>query len=926
LEDRAVPALVVGSNLNVSGLGSSDQHDIMAAVNPVNPLNVVAISETGTQGMDVALWYSMDGGNSFNRVDITSAIDGQSPVNFFDAFYRHDPTVAFDAQGRLYVAYGVTDITGFSGQIGVLGTTRLMLLRSDDGGASFALAQMVVEGLSDLTSADGPVSSGNPPSGQPDNPIESGVWTHLPGMQEFRLATGLDPVSGRQAVYAAFTWNLDVDSPRGTGLALSQHIYVIGSNDFGATFNPLNFGFPLKINDDPIPANAAQSRSNASIAVGNSGELYVVWNDLDDSAIRIDRDLDGLFTPGQTPAPLGTDMIVISPQDNLYRDSIPAHPSRGVFTNPVVAVNRLTTSPFYGNVFVSYTDEAVDGLPNTDVRLAVSNNTGLPGSWTYSNVASTSGSEFHAWLDIDQVTGSAYLLYYTSAADVLLGNDDVHAQLAVTSDGGATFTAANVTTTTAGTLRPTINASLRGEADQFGKYIGLAAFNGVIHAFWSDNRLNPPADLELFTATVLDTASGGSGLGGNLSAPGVFRNGQFVVDLNANRMFDAGIDLVYTFGQAGDIPIVGDWDGDGVTNIGVFRAGQWFLDANGNNVWDGPFIDYAFSFGLAGDRPVAGDWNGDGKDDIGVFRDGIWALDINSDRQWTPLLGDVSFRYGSPGDQPAVGNWNLDGRDEVGVFRSGRWYFDANSNRASDPADTTILFGLAGDTAVPGTWSSVSSGSTPAIFRAAAWFADTSGNRAWDGLAFDIAFVYGLHTDLPVAGIWAGTAPLLAGSAPTNPMAGSVVTYADLDPIVNRALALWLATGLDADLAERLGAVQVQIGNLSGSLLGLTTANTIVIDADAGGFGWFIDSTPDGNEEFAATADGLFAASGAAAGKMDLLTAIAHELGHAIGLVDLDHDAAHRDVMAGSLNIGERRLPAVDLLFASDELDELLGK
>ncbi len=40
------------------------------------------------------------------------------------------------------------------------------------------------------------------------------------------------------------------------------------------------------------------------------------------------------------------------------------------------------------------------------------------------------------------------------------------------------------------------------------------------------------------------------------------------------------------FGMKGGIPVSGDFNGDGVTDVGVFRDGQWFIDVNGNGVWD----------------------------------------------------------------------------------------------------------------------------------------------------------------------------------------------------------------------------------------------------------------------------------------------------------------------------------------------------
>ena len=94
--------------------------------------------------------------------------------------------------------------------------------------------------------------------------------------------------------------------------------------------------------------------------------------------------------------------------------------------------------------------------------------------------------------------------------------------------------------------------------------------------------------------------------------------------------------------------------------IGVFRNGPWYLDYNGNRVWDPASGDVSFWFGTSGDMPVAGDWNGDGTDEIGVFRNGPWYLDYNGNRVWDPASGDMSFWFGTSGDKPVSGQWGGD--------------------------------------------------------------------------------------------------------------------------------------------------------------------------------------------------------------------------------------------------------------------------
>ena len=86
----------------------------------------------------------------------------------------------------------------------------------------------------------------------------------------------------------------------------------------------------------------------------------------------------------------------------------------------------------------------------------------------------------------------------------------------------------------------------------------------------------------------------------------------------------------------------------------------------------------------------------------------------------------------------------------------------------------------------------------------------------------------------------------------------------------------------------------------------------LTLDDDAGGYGWFIDQTPDNASEFSAgSAAHLLTAdpNGAAAGHVDLLSVIAHELGHGLTLIDYPRVMATR-LMSQAIGLGERRLPS----------------
>ena len=198
---------------------------------------------------------------------------------------------------------------------------------------------------------------------------------------------------------------------------------------------------------------------------------------------------------------------------------------------------------------------------------------------------------------------------------------------------------------------------------------------------------------------------------GTLSAQiGLFRPsiGMWFIDRSANGAWnDCTADTCINFGIQGDIPVTGDWNGDGTTKIGVFRPsiGWWFLDYNGNGQWDGCTTDRCYNFGISEDTPVTGDWDGDGKTEIGVFRKSIgwWFLDYNGDGTWSGCSADRCYNFGISEDTPVTGDWNGDGKTDIGVFRPsiGWWFTDVNGNGTWNGcgADGCYNFGIAEDSA-----------------------------------------------------------------------------------------------------------------------------------------------------------------------------------------------------------------------------------
>ena len=108
----------------------------------------------------------------------------------------------------------------------------------------------------------------------------------------------------------------------------------------------------------------------------------------------------------------------------------------------------------------------------------------------------------------------------------------------------------------------------------------------------------------------------------------------------------------------------------------------------------------------------------------------------------------------------------------------------------------------------------------------------------------------------------------------------------------------------------KLAELTIEIDDLPGLALGKAFATKIVIDADASGRGWFVDETLGDDAEFESKSGQLVATNGSpATGKYDLLTTVMHEIGHVVGLDDLDPSIYSGDLMSGSIETGIRRLP-----------------
>ncbi len=178
-----------------------------------------------------------------------------------------------------------------------------------------------------------------------------------------------------------------------------------------------------------------------------------------------------------------------------------------------------------------------------------------------------------------------------------------------------------------------------------------------------------------------------------IDTPGLFRRSTGLVYLrNANSQGLA--DRRFFFGNPGDVPVAGDFDGDGCDSVSIYRPGEGKFYVINRLGADGRGLgaaDADFFFGNLGDAPIAGDWDGDGDDTVGLFRASTALVYLRN--ALTPGPADVSFIFGDPGDRHVAGDWDGDGIDSTAVFRPATMrYFLKNSN-GFGPADAEFFFG-----------------------------------------------------------------------------------------------------------------------------------------------------------------------------------------------------------------------------------------
>ncbi|GMQ85003.1 MAG: hypothetical protein BMS9Abin07_0568 [Acidimicrobiia bacterium] len=182
-----------------------------------------------------------------------------------------------------------------------------------------------------------------------------------------------------------------------------------------------------------------------------------------------------------------------------------------------------------------------------------------------------------------------------------------------------------------------------------------------------------------------------------IDTPGLFRQSDaFAYLRNSNSQGIA--DIRFFFGNPSDIPLAGDFNNDGCDTLSLYRPStQEFFIINelGENEGGLGEADFSFIFGNPGDKPVVGDWDGDGVDEIGLHRESTglfyWRNTL------TTGIADGTIFFGNPGDRFVAGDWSIvDGKDTPAVFRPSDTTVYFRHTLTQGNADSQFTFGQSG--------------------------------------------------------------------------------------------------------------------------------------------------------------------------------------------------------------------------------------
>ena len=450
LADEVYNPLFLNSNcIVVETEKSKMQNESSIAVNPLNPLNLIASAVDYRDNSSSWVYVSHDGGKTWDNINLGK------PPELPHWKSSNDPSVAFGPDGTGYLVFGAFPRS----DTGSTGENAVMISKTTDEGRTWYKTHIP-------------------------------VIIHQGPDVEHEYFEDKYYISVDNAIASPHRGNLYIPWKRVTPRDSATQIVISHSSDRGDTWTePINVSLRLPGSSE----DTTFGQSFPLAAVGAEGEVYVVWNHGIEHGVGFAKSTDGANSFSDPR--IIHNYNIFGTTTNLGSTAIPIwrHAVKNVVraeAYPVIVCDT-TAGERRGNVYVCW---AADKTPN--IYFSRSEDGGDTWSDPLIVNSDTTGDQFWAWMSIDPANGDLAIMYLDSRNDP--ANLLSECYVSYSADGGATWTDRRAAEINSDLRRNPFGGNFAGD------YSGMAFYHGKIYPSWVDMRsaVKDIYDSDVYTAII----------------------------------------------------------------------------------------------------------------------------------------------------------------------------------------------------------------------------------------------------------------------------------------------------------------------------------------------------------------------------------------------------------------------------------------